>query len=165
VCQTCQFRFRRLHDLKRHTKLHTSERPYTCNKCGRRFARGDALARHSKGLGGCAGRRSSFGGDDAEDMNGVEYGDSDPQRECRQQIGYESAHAEPSTSGDNRLGTPALLGSERLEDDRNQSDQSGSTEWARVDQKGTFQGPDSSPAADTASTPRPTIATNEKPRE
>lgn len=80
VCQTCQARFRRLHDLKRHTKLHTGERPHTCDKCGRRFARGDALARHNKGPGGCAGRRSSFGGDDdfpdgegGQAMDGVEY--------------------------------------------------------------------------------------------
>jgi hypothetical protein len=64
VCQTCNARFRRLHDLKRHTKLHTGERPHICNKCGRRFARGDALARHNKGPGGCAGRRSSIGGED-----------------------------------------------------------------------------------------------------
>ena len=81
VCQTCQARFRRLHDLKRHTKLHTGERPHTCDKCGRRFARGDALARHNKGPGGCAGRRSSLGGDDefggdgAEGMDGVEFDD------------------------------------------------------------------------------------------
>lgn len=92
VCPTCQSRFRRLHDLKRHTKLHTGERPHTCEKCGRRFARGDALARHNKGPGGCAGRRSSFGGDDDygdgnEGMDGVEYtggedydGSDDPSR-------------------------------------------------------------------------------------
>lgn len=84
VCQTCQSRFRRLHDLKRHTKLHTGERPHTCDKCGRRFARGDALARHNKGPGGCAGRRSSFGGDEDGDggvdgMDGIDYtgGDGD----------------------------------------------------------------------------------------
>jgi hypothetical protein len=80
VCQTCQSRFRRLHDLKRHTKLHTGERPHICDKCGRRFARGDALARHNKGPGGCAGRRSSFGGDDDsrtgdDGMDGMEYTD------------------------------------------------------------------------------------------
>ncbi|KAF2440818.1 hypothetical protein P171DRAFT_83819 [Karstenula rhodostoma CBS 690.94] len=69
-CPTCQARFRRLHDLKRHTKLHTGERPHTCPKCGRRFARGDALARHNKGQGGCAGRRSSFGLDNEEMVDG-----------------------------------------------------------------------------------------------
>lgn len=83
VCQTCNARFRRLHDLKRHTKLHTGERPHTCDKCGRRFARGDALARHNKGPGGCAGRRSSAGGDDdfydrdGEGVDGMEYPDDD----------------------------------------------------------------------------------------
>ncbi|EME39326.1 hypothetical protein DOTSEDRAFT_75143 [Dothistroma septosporum NZE10] len=81
VCQTCQARFRRLHDLKRHTKLHTGERPHTCDRCGRRFARGDALARHNKGPGGCAGRRSSFGGEDdfGDDggMEGIEYDDDE----------------------------------------------------------------------------------------
>ncbi|KAK4540253.1 hypothetical protein LTR36_009658 [Oleoguttula mirabilis] len=92
VCQTCQSRFRRLHDLKRHTKLHTGERPHTCDKCGRRFARGDALARHNKGPGGCAGRRSSFGGDDDDmgadgAMDGVEYtgGDDEDEPESDQQ--------------------------------------------------------------------------------
>lgn len=83
VCQTCNARFRRLHDLKRHTKLHTGERPHTCDKCGRRFARGDALARHNKGPGGCAGRRSSVGGEDeffgrdGEGMDGMDYGDDE----------------------------------------------------------------------------------------
>lgn len=84
VCQTCQARFRRLHDLKRHTKLHTGERPHTCDKCGRRFARGDALARHNKGPGGCAGRRSSLGGDEdypdgegPDGMDGIEYNDGE----------------------------------------------------------------------------------------
>ncbi|KAI4745438.1 hypothetical protein E4T50_04224 [Aureobasidium sp. EXF-12298] len=56
------------------------ERPHICDKCGRRFARGDALARHNKGPGGCAGRRSSFGGDDDsrmgdDGMDGMEYTD------------------------------------------------------------------------------------------
>ncbi|KAF1920239.1 hypothetical protein BDU57DRAFT_561155 [Ampelomyces quisqualis] len=60
--------------------LPAKHRPHTCFKCGRRFARGDALARHNKGQGGCAGRRSSFGMDDDlgdgkgdGDMDGVVY--------------------------------------------------------------------------------------------
>lgn len=93
VCQTCEARFRRLHDLKRHTKLHTGERPHKCNQCGRQFARGDALARHNKGPGGCAGRRSSFGGDDEygdggpDGMDGVEYDDGNEQENEQQEQG------------------------------------------------------------------------------
>lgn len=101
VCQTCQARFRRLHDLKRHTKLHTGERPHTCDKCGRRFARGDALARHNKGPGGCAGRRSSFGGDeefpDGEGghMDGVEYEEgSSPEGRRTSEPSRKRAHLE-----------------------------------------------------------------------
>ncbi|OAQ30560.1 hypothetical protein K457DRAFT_110410, partial [Linnemannia elongata AG-77] len=45
-CTACQLYFRRLHDLKRHERLHTGERPYCCNNCGRTFARLDALKRH-----------------------------------------------------------------------------------------------------------------------
>ncbi|KAK3845947.1 MAG: hypothetical protein J3R72DRAFT_487180 [Linnemannia gamsii] len=46
-CTACQLYFRRLHDLKRHERLHTGERPYCCNnQCGRTFARLDALKRH-----------------------------------------------------------------------------------------------------------------------
>jgi hypothetical protein len=56
VCTLYQARFRELQDLKSHTKLYTGERPHVCNHCGRRFACEDALARHQKGFGGCAGR-------------------------------------------------------------------------------------------------------------
>ncbi|KAF9437037.1 hypothetical protein BGZ76_002158 [Entomortierella beljakovae] len=45
-CTACQLYFRRLHDLKRHERLHTGERPYCCNNCRRTFARLDALKRH-----------------------------------------------------------------------------------------------------------------------
>jgi len=56
-------RFRRLHDLKRHTQNFTQVKDLTyVRKCGRRFARGDALARPpTKAKGGCAGRRSQHG--------------------------------------------------------------------------------------------------------
>ncbi|KAG9322949.1 hypothetical protein KVV02_004325 [Mortierella alpina] len=45
-CTACQLYFRRLHDLKRHERLHTGERPYCCKNCRRTFARLDALKRH-----------------------------------------------------------------------------------------------------------------------
>lgn len=80
--QHCTAKFRRLHDLKRHSKLHTGERNHMCHQCGRKFARGDALARHSKGPGQCAGRRPSIGDEDYdsdgghdEGMDGVVYQD------------------------------------------------------------------------------------------
>ncbi|RAO73958.1 uncharacterized protein BHQ10_009970 [Talaromyces amestolkiae] len=56
-CPYCSTEFTRHHNLKSHLLTHSQEKPY----CGRRFARGDALARHNKGQGGCAGRRSSMG--------------------------------------------------------------------------------------------------------
>lgn len=115
VCQTCNARFRRLHDLKRHTKLHTGERPHTCDKCGRRFARGDALARHNKGPGGCAGRRSSVGGEDdpfgrdGEGMDGIEYpdddedADMDPHARRESEPSRKRTHLETSQDGDRQV--------------------------------------------------------------
>jgi hypothetical protein len=55
-CQDCELRFRRLYDLKRHTKLHTGEQTHVCQKCGRKFARADTLARHARAERACVGR-------------------------------------------------------------------------------------------------------------
>ncbi|RMY88805.1 hypothetical protein D0862_10348 [Hortaea werneckii] len=86
--------FTRHHNLKSHLLTHSQEKP--------KFARGDALARHNKGPGGCAGRRSSFGDDGA--MDGVEYtGGEDDEDEAdaqarrvsepsRKRAHFESAH-------------------------------------------------------------------------
>ncbi|PHH80894.1 hypothetical protein CDD80_5814 [Ophiocordyceps camponoti-rufipedis] len=48
VCEECQMRFRRLNDLIKHRKIHTSEKLYVCSDCDRRFTREDALSRHSQ---------------------------------------------------------------------------------------------------------------------
>jgi uncharacterized Zn-finger protein len=63
--------------LKRHNKLHKGERPHTCDTCGRRFARADALARHTNPV--CAGRRSDGEEFSVEEkgMEGAEYPEED----------------------------------------------------------------------------------------
>ncbi|MCJ1460578.1 hypothetical protein MMC28_010960 [Mycoblastus sanguinarius] len=76
------------HNLKSHLLTHSHEKPYSCDtcerphvcpKCDRSFARGDALARHNKGQGGCAGRRSSMGslGGDEKHEEKMRAGDGD----------------------------------------------------------------------------------------
>ena len=54
MCTVCGLKFARTHDLKRHEKIHTGDRPFICNKCGRSFSRGDALTRHHR-LAFCVG--------------------------------------------------------------------------------------------------------------
>ena len=45
-CTTCSATFKRSHDLRRHHRsVHSDVKPYNC-RCGKRFARQDALKRH-----------------------------------------------------------------------------------------------------------------------
>lgn len=48
ACEECGKKFTRTHDLKRHARQHTNEKPFSCKCCKRGFARSDALVRHSK---------------------------------------------------------------------------------------------------------------------
>lgn len=50
VCTACSKCFKRLEHLKRHVKIHTEERPFTCDVrgCERKFSRSDNLRAHRR---------------------------------------------------------------------------------------------------------------------
>ncbi|KAK9688127.1 hypothetical protein K7432_014504 [Basidiobolus ranarum] len=48
VCHFCFRSFTRKHDLHRHIRVHTGDKPYRCNYCSKSFARTDALKRHHR---------------------------------------------------------------------------------------------------------------------
>lgn len=45
-CPICNRLFARKHDLQRHIRVHTGDKPYSCINCNKSFARTDALKRH-----------------------------------------------------------------------------------------------------------------------
>ena len=52
----CQMSFTRIHDLKRHQRIHLGQKPHTCPHCYKSFTRKDSLVRHLKSstTGACA---------------------------------------------------------------------------------------------------------------
>ncbi|KAI9272820.1 hypothetical protein BDA99DRAFT_499299 [Phascolomyces articulosus] len=52
-CSQCGRRFARQHDRNRHEKLHWGIKPFTCANCKKSFARMDALNRHLRVENGC----------------------------------------------------------------------------------------------------------------
>ena len=45
-CDKCGRKFIRITHMRRHMRIHTGERPFLCHICGRRYARGDYLRAH-----------------------------------------------------------------------------------------------------------------------
>ncbi|KAM0750425.1 hypothetical protein T439DRAFT_314814 [Meredithblackwellia eburnea MCA 4105] len=80
-CEHCLLAFHRLHDLKRHLRIHLDVKPFPCPSCEKRFTRRDALKRHLliKGHGSSQDPSSATAGsvsgqedDDEEDDQGYD---------------------------------------------------------------------------------------------
>lgn len=53
TCNYCEASFARNHDLKRHVRIHLKTKPYQCPVCSKAFSRNDAMNRHVR-LNSCS---------------------------------------------------------------------------------------------------------------
>lgn len=47
-CTFCPYQTYLKHDMVKHVRTHTGERPFACEMCGKRFSRKDRLQSHIK---------------------------------------------------------------------------------------------------------------------
>jgi transcription factor STE12 len=77
----CRRLFKRMEHLKRHTRTHTMERPFQCDRCSKRFSRSDNLNQHlrihtrAEGADTSSGELVAFDGSDMENED-TEDGDA-----------------------------------------------------------------------------------------
>ncbi|KFM66800.1 Zinc finger and SCAN domain-containing protein 5B, partial [Stegodyphus mimosarum] len=53
-CSLCSYTSRWLHNIRRHSKIHTGEKPYSCEICGRKFSSSSSFKYHK--VTNCGGR-------------------------------------------------------------------------------------------------------------